>query len=101
MGRDRSAASLGNWSDVGVLGGEAVGAGVEDQRLAAGGLVGLDLAEEHHVVPGVDLLRLAADEVRHDSLQHRRLYAGGGWCLAEDDPLELLRTRGRELTRQV
>ena len=37
-----------------VLRGEPVGPGVEHQRLATGGVVRLDLPEQHHVVPGVD-----------------------------------------------
>src|SRR6185503_6174231 len=52
-----------------VLGGEPVEPGVEDEGLAAGGVVGLHLAEEQHVVAGVDALGPAADEGRDGAVE--------------------------------
>ncbi len=78
-----------------MLGGEAVEAGVEDQRLPAGRLVGLDLAEEDHVVAGVDAAGTTADEVRDGAFEHGRAVAG------HRHPLELVAARGGELPRQV
>src|SRR3954453_2500422 len=83
-------------SEVGVLRGQPVEPRVEYQRLATGRVVGLDLAEEHHVVARVHPLRGPAHEVRHRALQQRQ--AG---LLAGTHTFELVHTGRGELSRQV
>ena len=82
-----------------MLGGEPVEAGVEDEGLAAGGVVGLDLAEEHHVVACSIRPRRSGSrrrQMRHRALEHRQAVSRG-----QADAVNLSGPEVGELAREV
>jgi len=77
--------------------GDAVAAGVKDERLAVTVFVLLDLAQKDDVIASVVLSNFAANELGNHAVENRNAAS----TLAKVNSRKLIRQWGRELPRQV